>query len=166
MKPRYQLSREKARRNQMPGAKEERILPAGAQGRRRRRRRRARSGAPRPAAAGFKCPAGRPAPVPRPQAWSPRPLAPDRPRGQVQGQPAACPPRVCHRRGLPCVAWRWGPAGPGATGAASASRSPLTPRNRKPDPTLLRSTWRSICRRCSSGAFLSREVVARTQAGS
>lgn len=63
-----------------------------------------------------------------------RPLAPDRPWGQVQRKPTACPPRACHHRALAGFVSGWGPAVPGA----SASRSPVTPRNRKTDPTLLR----------------------------
>lgn len=42
--------------------------------------------------AGFKCPAARPALAPRPEVRSPRPVAPDRPRGPAQREPAGHPP--------------------------------------------------------------------------
>lgn len=86
--PAHQLSLEKARRNRMPRAKEDRILLAAARGKWRGRPRRVQSRA----AAGFKCPAGPPAPAPQSQARSPRPLAPDRPRGPAQRKPTAHPP--------------------------------------------------------------------------
>lgn len=72
----------------MPRAKEDRILLAAARGKWRGRPRRVQSRA----AAGFKCPAGPPAPAPQSQARSPRPLAPDRPRGPAQRKPTAHPP--------------------------------------------------------------------------
>lgn len=160
--PAHQLSLEKARRNRMPRAKEDRILLAAARGKWRGRPRRVQSRA----AAGFKCPAGPPAPAPQSQARSPRPLAPDRPRGPAQRKPTAHPPAEMPPLVLSCFARGWGPV---AHRSFRGRRSPALPTHSPREPkagshtSQLYVTTRSVSRSCSCGAFLSGEVVAPTR---
>lgn len=56
---------------------------------------------PRWQSSGFKCPAARPAPARRPDAWSPRPLAPAGPRGRTRRKPTRQRPAPACSRARP-----------------------------------------------------------------